>query len=174
MRVFERAIIIDEPWFSMILAGAKVWEMRSRPTKIRGPVGLIRKGSGAVVGAAKLVGSLPPLSYSDFAAQECRHGIPPSQHEEMFARGHRAPWVVEDARPLRRPVPYRHLSGQQIWVRLHAEVDRSIQVALTGWSEAGAKAGISRAITRFEPIAKFRSLPSSAAIQKRKEISLAV
>ena len=104
--------------------------MRSRPTRIRGPLALIRKGSGAVVGVAKLVGSLPPLSYSEFAAQECRHGIPRSQHEEMFARGHRVPWVLEDARALSRPVPYRHRSGQQIWVRLDGDVDQAIEAAL--------------------------------------------
>src|SRR3954451_8142971 len=105
MRVYQQAIIVGEPWISMILEGTKFWEMRSRRTRIRGPLALIRKRSAAVVGVAKLVDSLPPLSFSDFAAQECRHGIPRAQHEETFARGHRVPWVLANARPLSRPVP---------------------------------------------------------------------
>jgi len=47
---FDRALIIDEPWISKILSGEKTLEMRSRHTKIRGRIGLIRKGSGLIVG----------------------------------------------------------------------------------------------------------------------------
>jgi len=35
-------LIIREPWISHILSGAKTWEMRTTPTRYRGPIGLIR------------------------------------------------------------------------------------------------------------------------------------
>src|SRR5438876_7688725 len=50
-----KALIIDEPWISMIVSGQKTWEMRSRNTQVRGRIGLIRKGSKTVIGLADLV-----------------------------------------------------------------------------------------------------------------------
>ena len=70
MRVFEKAIVIDEPWVSQVLRGDKAWEMRSKPTRHRGPVGIIRKGSGQVVGTASLIDSLPALSRPEFTKYE--------------------------------------------------------------------------------------------------------
>jgi hypothetical protein len=132
MRVYERAIIIEEHWLSKILAGSKVWEMRSRATNITGPIGLIRKRSGAVLGVAELLGSLARLSQNEFSFQECRHRIPRALQKQAFQLGRRVPWVLKNARPLSRAVPYVHRSGQQIWVRLGSEVDQAIQSALAG------------------------------------------
>jgi hypothetical protein len=84
MRMYERAIIIDEPWLSKIVTGRKGLEMRSRRTNITGPIALIRRRSGAIVGVAELLGSLPPLSYNEFSSQECRHRIP---RASVFGRG---------------------------------------------------------------------------------------
>ena len=130
MRLFARAIIIDEPWVSKILSGEKTWEMRSRRTRFRGRVALIRKGSRSVVGTASLVDCLPPLSLSELARYEQRHAIP--LHEQRTALDQRrvVPWVLSEPQALTRPVPYTHRSGQQIWVRLDSEVERAIQAAL--------------------------------------------
>ena len=49
-----RGLIIADPWIDHILNGRKDWEMRSQATSIRGWFGLIRKGSGSVVGLARL------------------------------------------------------------------------------------------------------------------------
>lgn len=46
------ALVIAEPWIGLILDGSKTWEMRSRATRKRGRIALIRKGSGQVVGVA--------------------------------------------------------------------------------------------------------------------------
>jgi len=85
MRVFEKAIVIDEPWVSQVLRGDKAWEMRSKPTRHRGPVGIIRKGSGQVVGTASLIDSLPALSRPEFAKHEAEHGISAEEQEDAFA-----------------------------------------------------------------------------------------
>ena len=129
MQLFERAIIIDEPWVSKIVRGDKIWELRSKRTRFRGSVALIRKGSGTVVGTARLVDCLPPLSLSELARYEQQHAIPRVEHREAFDLGRVIPWVLSEAKALTPGVPYSHPSGQQIWVRLDSEVDRAIQAA---------------------------------------------
>lgn len=41
-----KALIIDEPWVSLILGGSKTCEMRTTHTQVRGRIALIRKGLG--------------------------------------------------------------------------------------------------------------------------------
>jgi hypothetical protein len=130
VRVYEKAIIIDEPWVSKILDREKVWEMRSKRTNFKGAIALIRKRSGTIVGTATLVGCLPPLSPEELALHEPNHCIPRGEQEAAFEMGRVVPWVLRDATRLAESVPYLHRSGQQIWVRLDAHVDRAIQAAL--------------------------------------------
>jgi hypothetical protein len=52
---FGKALIISEPWIDYILEGTKTWEMRSSGVSHRGWFGLIKKGTGAVHGVARLV-----------------------------------------------------------------------------------------------------------------------
>ena len=142
MRVFEKAIFIDEPWVSQVLGGDKVWEMRSKLTRHRGPIAIIRKGSGQVMGTASLINSLPALSRPEFAKHEAEHRISALAQEDAFHRGWRFAWVLAEARALPRPVPYRHRHGQVIWVRLDANVDLAIRSALqvaNGHGPRGAK-----------------------------------
>ena len=130
MRVFERAIVIDEPWVSRVLRGDKAWEMRSKPTRHRGLLGIIRKGSGQVVGTALLLDSLQALSRPEFTRHEAEHRIPGAEQDDAFRRGWRFPWVLAEARALPRPVQFSHRSGQVIWVRLDDDADLAIQSAL--------------------------------------------
>ena len=117
-----KALIVDEPWISDILMGAKTWEMRKGVCKIRGPIALMRKGSGHVVGIAEVTDCRPPLATpSAYAEAEPRHRIPPGRQERAFADGWRTPWVLANARPFNRPVPYRHPLGAVIWVNLEAD-----------------------------------------------------
>lgn len=126
-----KALIVDEPWMSYILKGEKTWEMRKTRCKIRGPVALIRKGSGQVVGVAEVADSLPPIaSLAVFAAAEPKHRIPPARQPRSFAEGWRNPWVLAKARPLQRAVSYRHPSGAVIWVNLEPRVVEAIEAQL--------------------------------------------
>jgi hypothetical protein len=59
-----RALVIAAPYIDYILSGAKTWEMRTRPTRVRETIGLIRKGSGQIVGVAEIVDSTSDLSHS--------------------------------------------------------------------------------------------------------------
>lgn len=71
-----KALIVDEPWVSLILRGERMWEMRSNHTPMRGRIALIRKGLGTVVGLADLLDSIGPLDEIAWRAYRGRHKIP--------------------------------------------------------------------------------------------------
>jgi ASCH domain len=141
-----KAIIVDEPWISLILRGEKTWEMRKGNCNHRGPIALIRKGSGQVVGTANIVGSLPSLSQPEtYAAGEPHHRIPPDRQTRAREDGWTTPWVIGDAKPLTRPVNYKHPYGAVIWVNL----DPDVAAAIT--EQAGVLAAISADTTISTP-----------------------
>jgi hypothetical protein len=71
-----KGLIIDDPWISLILAGEKTWEMRSTATQQRGLIALIRKGTGTVVGTARVVGSRGPLGLAQLRENAAKHRVP--------------------------------------------------------------------------------------------------
>lgn len=127
-----RALIIDEPWISYLLAGEKNWEMRPVKAKLRGWFGLIKKRSGTVVGVANLVEVKNALSSNEMIATFTNHRIP----ESMITSGEVAkwtiPWVLSDVSTLKRPVAYQHKSGAVTWVILEPEVSDAIGRELDG------------------------------------------
>jgi hypothetical protein len=135
-----KATIIREPYISHLLRGAKTWEMRSRPTAIRGQIGLVKKGSGLVVATAQLVDCLPKLDAREYARTETYHCVAPDEQPNAIAAGWVYPWVLEDIRPLLPPVPYRHNGGVS-WVNL----DEAATLAIRDQGEIGKGAEPSRA-----------------------------
>lgn len=121
MRI-DKALIIDDPWITKIMNGTKIWEMRSTSAKQRGWIGLIKKGSGHVVGVAKMVGADGPLSDQKMIDNVDKHHIP----SDIFLAGkfskHRHAWIMSSAVRLQRPVRYQHKSGAVIWVALDQQV----------------------------------------------------
>jgi hypothetical protein len=128
--VRAQALIIDEPWIGHIMAGRKTWEMRSRRTTKRGPVGLVRKGSGQIVAVANIVDSLPPLSPTQMAASFDEHRIPQAMVETASYKWF-TPWVLGNVRVLEQPVSYRHPSGAVTWVDLAPDVQAALAAAKT-------------------------------------------
>jgi hypothetical protein len=118
------ALIVDEPWISKILRGEKIWELRTTHCQKRGWVGLIRKGSGQVVGVARITGSKGPLTPADLDARRDAHRVPNgflhTNPEYRYA------WELGNAQALRDPVHYTHKLGAVIWVRLDPSVTRAI------------------------------------------------
>jgi hypothetical protein len=127
-----KALIVDEPWITAILKGDKTREMRTKNCNVRGQIALIRKGSGQVVGTANVADCKPPLATrSDYAAAEQHHRIPSALQERAFTDGWRTPWVLANARPLRKAVRYTHPSGAVVWVHLEPNVAAEVQAQVT-------------------------------------------
>ena len=119
-----KALVIDEPWISLILSGEKTWQMRKGVCKLRGPIALIPKGSGQVVGTAKVRDCRPPLMTREaYAEAEPYHRMPPARQERASADR----WRTGNARPLSQPVRYKHPSGGVIWVNLEPEVVAKVE-----------------------------------------------
>lgn len=131
-------IVVDEPWIGLLLDGSKTWEMRSKGWSHRGWFGLVKKGTGAVYGVARLVGVGAPLSPDQMVATFEKHRIP----ERMIRSGQVAkwnvPWMLSDVRRLGRPVPYRHRSGATIQVAFDADVSAEIMRQFSAPSSVGS------------------------------------
>ena len=129
MAEITRGLIIAEPWIGRILAGRKTWEMRSRRTEIRGSIGLIRKGSGAVVGTAELLACHGPFPREQLLAAVDKHAISRNEWTTEELEKYAWAWELRHTRPLRKPVPYRHKSGAVIWVDLDDACRRQLAAA---------------------------------------------
>jgi len=105
------------PWVEKIMAGEKTWEIRSKATRVRGPIALIRKGSGKVVGVCELADCVGPLRAEEFARHFNKHRVPSSTMAELGYERVYA-WVLRGAKPLTPAAPYAHPSGAVIWVTL--------------------------------------------------------
>ena len=127
MRI-EKALIIDEPWISKIMNGTKTWEMRSSASKQRGWIGMIKKGSGHVVGVVKMIGSDGPLPDQKMIDNVDKHHIPSSTFLTGQFSKHRHAWRLANAVQLQRPVPYQHKSGAVIWVILDQKVSDALAI----------------------------------------------
>ncbi len=125
-----KGLIVADPWIGYLLDGSKTWEMRSKPVSFRGWFGLIRKGTGAVYGVARLIDVRPALSVEQMTAANDKHRIP----EEMIRSGQVAkwttPWILSDVRRLPLPVPYSHPYGAVSWVKLAPSVTEAISAQL--------------------------------------------
>ena len=125
-----KGLIIRRPWIGKILAGTKTWEMRSTGWKHRGPVALIEKGSGRVVGWARMVDDKAPLTEAEMRATIAYHGIPADQIAGVIADGWTRPWILAEVKKLRFPVPYIHPSGAVKTVNLDESVSRAVLAQL--------------------------------------------
>lgn len=117
--VGPRGLIVRDPFASQILDGDKVWEIRGRPTQIRGPVVIVKSGTGRVFGTVNLVRVLGPLELDDLVhAPE----LPILEREEIRRNGlpylSTYAYVFSNPKWFERPIPYRHPSGAVTWVRL--------------------------------------------------------
>lgn len=124
-----QALIIAEPWIGHIMAGRKTWEMRSRRTTKRGPVALVRKGSGQIVAIADISDCLQPLSVSQMATSNDKHCIPQAVVKQAGYKWF-VPWVLTNVRVLEKPVPYRHPAGAVTWVDLAPDVQGALATAV--------------------------------------------
>src|SRR5687767_4132243 len=107
-----RALIIMPGPMKNILDGNKTWEIRGMRTHLRERIALIQSKSGLIVGVSDLVDCLGPLTQDEMLANVSKHRITKEAllqgkitYKQVFA------WVLQNARRLDRPVPYKHPSG---------------------------------------------------------------
>lgn len=128
----EVALLVRQPWVSMILDGQKIWEMRGDACHRRGRVALACAGTGLLYGEANLIdcrlvacrdagGTLVAAGrHEDFPLLPNnldKHGLTPADFQAFDYRRWWA-WVMDDPRWYPKPVPYIHPRGAVRWVRL--------------------------------------------------------
>jgi hypothetical protein len=121
-----RGLVIDQPWVGLIADRKKTWEMRTRPTKVRGWIGLIEKGTGTVIGIACLMGSRPSLKRKGHHLYFEKHRVPPMSNRKTYDGKYLTPWVLAKAFRLPKALPYQHPSGAVTWVTFADKVSRSL------------------------------------------------
>lgn len=130
MEEIKKGLIIDTPHIDNILSGRKTWEMRSKRTEQRELIALIRKGSGTIIGVAKITDSLGPFTKEEMLANQSKHLITTERLNDPKVGKWNTAWVMNNAKPLKQPVPYKHKSGAVIWVNLDAETGAAVMNAL--------------------------------------------
>jgi len=154
--------------------------MRSKSTSVRGWFGLIRKGSGAVVGVAKLAGVGDPLSADELISHFDKHRIPPDVIKSGEVAKWNVPWRLAEVHAFETPIPYRHKSGAVTWVSFDYEVMCAIseQVDATAKDRLGPKLIVSSASAATPwpseaQVAKPLKIPapSSGAVVGRTELT---
>jgi len=110
-----KCLIIKQPWIDLILSGDKTWEMRSRPTNIRGRIGIIEQGTGLIVGEAELIDCINGMSHNRL------YGYTPDKHliqDERLLIKWNVAWVLKNAKRYKKPIPYKHPQGAVVWVNI--------------------------------------------------------
>merc|ERR1712139_511482 len=102
-------------WINQILSGRKTWEIRGTYTKKRRVIQLAESGTGKLVGEARLVDCIGPLSLEELSKYEEKHRI---ADLSIVKYAHIFAWVLQDATRHAEPKPYKHPMGAITWVRL--------------------------------------------------------
>jgi len=108
----KKGLVIKNEWIDQIFDDGKTFEMRSRPTKIRGKIELIESGSGLIVGEAQLIECFK-IKHDDKSLVSY-HKV---RDTELLKKWCWA-WVLKGAKRYVDPVPYDHPQGAVIWVNL--------------------------------------------------------
>lgn len=114
-----RGLLVRDPYATQLLNAEKIWEIRGKPTQIRGTIAIIKSGTGRAYGTVRLVRVLGPLALDDLVLA---HELPHDEREEFKRTGlpytKTYAYVLSDPQWFERPIPYHHPSGAVTWVRL--------------------------------------------------------
>lgn len=110
----DRALIIRRPHIDKILSGEKIWEMRSKPTKVRGRIGLIEAGSGLIVGECEILGVGESIKNFNLGYGQHFHRV---EDLSLLDKWH-IPWIMGNPVRYKEPIPYDHPKGAVIWVKV--------------------------------------------------------
>jgi len=122
--------MVRDPYASQLLDGEKTWEIRGRATQIRGPIVIIKSGTGCAFGMVDLVRVLGPLRLEDLVNSE---HLPLSEREEFARLGmpysKTFAYEVRNGRRFAAPIQYTHPYGAVTWVNLPSLNPKEVQYA---------------------------------------------
>lgn len=109
-------LIVREPYASLIVDGKKVWEIRKRSTRHRGPLGIVT--GGRLIGQVDLIGVKGPFSVEELLKHPEKHLA-----EEAFLRAYagEAPlyaWVLANPQRYTKPLWVPRRPGRIMFVDL--------------------------------------------------------
>jgi hypothetical protein len=93
----DHLLVVAEPWASLLVDGAKTWELRTTSTKVRGPIGIAAKGTGTIIGAVNLVGAHGPFTGDEIDDYERLHRVPASDTATYGGPKGLYAWEMSDA-----------------------------------------------------------------------------
>ena len=109
-------LIVREPYASLIVDGRKVWEIRRRKTRHRGPLGIV--SGGRLLGQADRGAAGGPFGVEGLLAPQDRHLAGEgflrayAQDEPLYA------WVLENAFRYEKPLHVPRRPGRVMFVDL--------------------------------------------------------
>ena len=119
------ALLIRRPSIDFIIGGKQTWDVRGSQTTIRGRIALVPRGSGTVTGICDIVECLGPLTQDQFRNNAEKAALL-KQDARLGRFAHTFAWVLANPHRLIKPVPYRHPSGANTWVKLERRMERKI------------------------------------------------
>ena len=128
MEPVARGLIVKAPWVKALAEGRKRWELRNRPSDVRGPVAILEGGTCQVVGVMEIVDCIGPLDAKALRLAARRGLILPEEIHDADQVPQYA-WVVGSAHALEDPLPYRHPRGAVVWVKLDEELGETLAVS---------------------------------------------
>lgn len=114
----SRGLIIQSRWADLIIEGKKTWELRKRPTNLRGEFAIIAKGTGTIVGTAELMDCCGPLSFGELIDNRMRACESEQEIADDVKQGYVYAWVLGNTKKFDPPVSYQHPNGAVVWVKL--------------------------------------------------------
>lgn len=94
-----KCLFVRHPYSGWIVDGVKQIEYRTRPTNMRGRIGIIQSRSGTVIGDCEITG--------------CKYNEELDFYE----------WELANARRYRKPVPFKGKSGAVVWIDIDYNPD---------------------------------------------------
>lgn len=115
--MIDTGLVIDRPWIQKIIAGAKAWEIRSKPNSRSGRIALCEKG-GPIVATA-VIGPSLSIPAGEFDQHFAKHQVPADDLRAFYADRPVFAWPLADVRKIDPPIRYKHPGGGS-WVKLSA------------------------------------------------------
>lgn len=117
LKEYVKALIIKEPWASLILNGVKVWEIRKYETNTRGYIGLVNKKQ--LKGFVELF-KVKKMKIKDLEREKLMHRVNKS-FLKKYAEGRKElyVWMLRNPIKLEKPIKINYPSGRKVWARVY-------------------------------------------------------